>query len=198
MTRRLTDAGFSAVELLIVVALMGSLAAITVPISGTMIDDIQIRGDAHAVSGTLALTKMTAAAKFTRARLLVNLGAGTYRIETWRRTGTPGWVAEGSDLRLSAQNGFGFGALATAPPNTQVALAQPVPCLDAAEVAIAGTACVIYNSRGTPISAGGAPVTTQAVYLGGPTGVFGVVIGATGQQQVWRSNVMAGGVWVQQ
>lgn len=181
-----------------VVAVVGSLAAISVPLSGGMIDDIRLRGDAQGMSGTLALTKMTAAAKFTRARLLVDVAAGTYRIETWQRTATPGWVAEGGDLRLSAQNRFGFGTLAAPPPNTQAALAQPAPCLDDDDVAITGTACVIYNSRGTPVSPSGAPVTTQVVYLRGPTGVFGVAIGATGQQQVWRSNVVAGGVWTQQ
>lgn len=198
MTRRLADAGFSAVELLMVVAVVGSLAAISVPLSGGMIDDIRLRGDAQGMSGTLALTKMTAAAKFTRARLLVDVAAGTYRIETWQRTATPGWVAEGGDLRLSAQNRFGFGTLAAPPPNTQAALAQPAPCLDDDDVVMTGTACVIYNSRGTPVSPSGAPVTTQVVYLRGPSGVFGVAIGATGQQQVWRSNVVAGGVWTQQ
>ncbi len=198
MIRRLTDAGFSAVELLMVVALVGSLAAVSVPLSGGMIDDIRLRGDAHALSGSLALTKMTAAAKFTRARLLVNVAAGTYRIETWRRTATPGWVAEGGDLRLSAQDRFGFGPLTTPPPNTQAALVLPAPCLDNGDVVIAGTSCVIYNSRGIPVSSSGAPVTTQVVYLRGPSAVFGVTIGATGQQQVWRSNVVAGGVWTQQ
>lgn len=197
MTRRLADAGFSAVELLMVVAVVGSLAAISVPLSSGMIDDIRLRGDAQGLSGTLALTKMTAAAKFTRARLLVNVAAGTYRIETWQRTATPGWVAEGGDLRLSAQDQFGFGTLAAPPPNTQAALAQPAPCLDDDDVVMTGTACVIYNSRGTPVSSSGAPVTTQVVYLRGPSGIFGVAIGATGQQQVWRSNLVAGGVWTQ-
>ena len=181
-----------------VVAVVGSLAAVSVPLSAGMIDDIQLRGDAQTVSGALALTKMTAAAKFTRARLLVDVGAGTYRIETWQRTATPGWVAEGGDLRLSGQDRFGFGALATPPPNTQGTLALPALCLDDDDVAIAGTSCVIYNSRGTPVSSSGAPVTTQVVYLRVPSGVFGVAIGATGQQQVWRSNVVAGGVWTQQ
>ncbi len=198
MTRRCTDAGFSAVELLIAVAIIGSLAAVSVPISGGMIDDIRLRGDGQGLSSTLALTKMTAAAKFTRARLFVNEDAGTYRIEVWQRTGTPGWVAEGGDLRLSTHDRFGFGALTTPPPNTQLALAQAPPCRDNDDAAIEGTSCVIFNSRGIPVSSSGAPVTTQAVYLRGPTGVFGVIIGATGQQQVWRSTLVAGGPWRQQ
>ena len=198
MIRRLTDAGFSAVELLMVVAFAGSLAAITVPISGGIIDDIRLRGDAQGLSGTLALTKMTAAAKFTRARLLVNTAAGTYRVETWQRTATPGWVAEGGDQRLSQRDRFGAGALTAPPPDTQGALAQPPPCLDDDDVAIEGTSCVIFNSRGIPVSSAGAPVTTQVVYLNGPTGIFATVIGATGQQQVWRSNVAAGGSWKRQ
>jgi prepilin-type N-terminal cleavage/methylation domain-containing protein len=198
MIRRITDAGFSAVELLFVVAIVGSLAAVGVPISGGMIDDIRLRGDAQGVSGALALTKMTAAAKFTRARLVVNVSTGTYRIESWQKTGTPGWVAEGGDVRLSTQDNFGSGAATAPPPNTQAALAQPLPCLDDDDTAITGTACVIYNSRGIPVSSAGAPVTTQALYMRGPTGIFAVVVGATGQQQVWRTTLAASGTWKQQ
>jgi prepilin-type N-terminal cleavage/methylation domain-containing protein len=198
MIRRFNDAGFSALELLMVVALVGSLAAIGVPLSGNFIEDVRLRGDAQGLSGALALTKMTAAAKFTRARLLVNPAAGTYRIESWQKTGAPGWVAEGGDLRLAQRDQFGAGAVTTPPPDSQEALAQPTACLDNAGAAIEGTSCVIFNSRGTPVTAAGAPVTTQVVYLRGPSGVFAVVVGATGKQQVWRTNVAAGGSWKQQ
>lgn len=181
-----------------VVALIASLAAIAVPVSEGMISDIRIRGDAQTLSGTLALTKMTAAAKFTRARLNMNVVTGTYRIEVWQRTGTPGWVTESGELRLSSQDLFGSGSLTAPPPNTQAVLAQAPPCRDADAEVIVNTACVIYNSRGIPVSFSGAPVTTQVVYLRGPTGAFAVAIGPTGQQQVWRTNLAAGGAWVQQ
>ena len=79
-TTRSRDHGFSAVELLIVLAVVGSVAAMGLPISDGMIDDIRLRGDAQGLSSAVALTKMTAATKFSRSRLHVNEAAGTWQI----------------------------------------------------------------------------------------------------------------------
>lgn len=197
-TRRPHDHGFSAVELLIALAIVGSLAAMSLPISGSMIDDIRLRGDAQGLSSGVALTKMTAATKFSRSRLRVNEAAGTWQIETWQSTGTPDWVVEGATHQLSSRDQFGAGPVTAAPPNTQAAVAQPAACLAADDTTIAGTACVIFNSRGLPVSSSGAPMTTQVLYMRGPTGVFAIVIGATGQLQVWRTTSTASGAWQQQ
>jgi len=197
-TRVRPDSGFSAIELLIAVAILGSIAAIAVPMSGSMVDDIRLRGDAQSLSSAVALTKMTGAAQFTRARLRVNQAAGTYQIETWQTTGTPGWVTEGGTRQLSPGGQFGAGAVTAPPPDSQQVLAQPAACLDAEGTAMAGTSCVIFNSRGLPVSAAGAPITAQVVYMRGPTGVFGIVVGATGQMQVWRTTATANGTWQQQ
>lgn len=198
MTRRPHDHGFSAVELLIALAIIGSLAAISLPISGGMIDDIRLRGDAQGLSSAVALTKMTAATKFSRSRLHVNEPAGTWQIETWQSTGTPGWVVDGGTHQLSYRDQFGAGPLTTAPPNTQSVVAQPSPCLAADDTTIAGTACLIFNSRGLPVSGSGAPMTTQVLYMRGPTGIFAIVLGATGQMQVWRTTSTSNGAWRQQ
>lgn len=197
MTRPLRDAGFSAVELLIAVAIIGSIAAMTAPISGSMIEDIRLRGDAQGLSSAVALTKMTGAAKFTRARLRIDQNLGTYQVETWQTTGTPGWVIEGGTQRLSTGGAFGAGPVTTAPPNSQAVFGQPTACLNNEGDALDGTSCVIFNSRGLPVTSGGAPITTQVVYMRGPTGVFAIVVGATGQMQVWRTTLSAGGTWRQ-
>jgi len=197
-TRRPHDHGFSAVELLIVLAIVGSVAAMGLPISDGMIDDIRLRGDAQGLSSAVALTKMTAATKFSRSRLHVNDAAGTWQIETWQSTGTPGWVGDGDPHRLSYGGLFGAGPVTTPPPNSQSVVEQPTPCLAADDTPIAGTACVIFNSRGLPVSSSGAPTTTQVLYMRGPTGVFAIVLGATGQLQVWRTTLTANGGWRQQ
>ncbi len=168
------------------------------PISDGMIDDIRLRGDAQGLSSAVALTKMTAATKFSRSRLHVNEAAGTWQIETWQSTGTPGWILDGGAHRLSYDGQFGPGPVTTPPPNSQSVVGQPAPCLAADDTAIAGTTCVIFNSRGLPVSSSGAPTTTQVLYMRGPTGVFAIVLGATGQLQVWRTTSTANGVWRQQ
>lgn len=197
-TRRPQDRGFSAVELLIVLAVVGAIAAIGLPMSGGMIDDIRLRGDAQGLSSAVALTKMTAATKFSRSRLHVNQTAGTWRIETWQSTGTPGWIADGGTQTLSYRGQFGAGPVTVPPPNSQSVVAQPAPCLAADDTTIDGTACVIFNSRGLPVSSSGAPMTTQVLYMRGPTGVFAIVLGATGQLQVWRTTSTSTGAWQQQ
>jgi prepilin-type N-terminal cleavage/methylation domain-containing protein len=196
--RRLNDHGFSAVELLIVLAVVGSVAAMGMPISDGLIDDIRLRGDAQGLSSAVALTKMTAATKFSRSRLRVNEAAGTWQIETWQSTGTPGWIVDGGAHQLSYDGRFGPGPVITPPPNSQSVVGQPSPCLAADATAIAGTACLIFNSRGLPVSSSGAPTTTQVLYLRGPTGVFAIVLGATGQLQVWRTTSTSNGAWRQQ
>lgn len=192
------ESGFSAVEMLIVLAIMASLAAIAVPISGNMIEDARLRGDAQGVSSAIALTKMTGATKFTRARIRIDRNAGTFQIETWQTSGTPGWVSESGQQQLSYGGEFSAGPVTTPPPNSQDAVAQPAPCLDNDGAAINGTSCIFFNSRGVPVSSAGLPITTQVLYLRGPSGVFGIVVSATGRIEVWRATVTASGVWWQQ
>jgi prepilin-type N-terminal cleavage/methylation domain-containing protein len=192
------DLGFSAVELLFVVAIVGGLAAIGVPISNAIIDDIKLKGDAQTLSAAIARTKMASSAKFTHSRLRVNLNTGTHRVEMWQRTGVPGWVAGDDEVRLSDRARFGFSTVAAAPPNTQAVIAQAPQCRDDLDVPIANTACVIFNSRGMSVTPAGPVAPTQAFYLNGNAGVFGVIVGPTGQLQVWRTHPAPGSVWRQQ
>ena len=179
-------------------AILGSMAAIGIPLSAGMIDDIKIRGDAQALSASIAQSKLTAAAKFTHARLFVNTTTNSYRIQIWKKTGTPGWVAASEEFLLSDRSRFGFGTATAPPPNTLASLGQAPACLDDLGAAITGTSCVIFNSRGVSVQAAGPPATTQALYLHGPSGTFGIILGATGQLQVWRTTQTGASSWRQQ
>lgn len=173
------------------------MAAIGLPLSVGMIDDIKSRGDAQGLSAAIAQTKLTSAAKFTRARLFLNLATNTYRIQTWNRTGTPGWVDTNEALFLSDRSQFGFGVATAPPPNTQVILAQAPACLDDLGAGIPSTACVIFNSRGVSVLASGPTATTQALYLAGPSGTYGIILGTAGQLQVWHTTQGGVSAWRQ-
>lgn len=196
-TRPSASAGFSAIELLVVLAVAGTLAAMTVPMSMSMVDEYRLSGDAHDVSNSIALAKMSASAQFTRARVRINLTAGTFQVEQWQKTGTPAWVADGGISPLATGDTFGPGTIGAPPPNTQVAVAQAPACRDAANAVIANTACVLFNSRGISIDEAGAISTVRLIYLSGPTAVFAVAVSGTSQLQVWRIPP-GGGTWVQQ
>jgi prepilin-type N-terminal cleavage/methylation domain-containing protein len=192
------DSGFSALELLIVVAIVGSMAAIGLPLSSAIIDDIKSRGDAQGLSAAVAQTKLTSAAKYTHARLYMNRTANTYRIQTWNRVGTPGWVNASDETILSNRSQFGFGTVTAPPPNTVATLAQAPECLDDAGGVIVGTSCVIFNSRGVSVTAAGPPAVTQALFLQGNSGTFAIIVGAAGQLQVWKTTQAGASQWRQQ
>ncbi len=196
-TRRRESSGYSAIELLIVVALVGTVAAMSVPMSMSMVQDYRLSGDARGLSNSVALAKMSAAAQFTRARLRVDLTSGTYQVERWQKTGAPGWVAEGGIRVLGTRDRFGANGITVPPPNTQAAVAQAPLCRNDAGAAIANTACVLFNSRGVSVDEAGAPSTVRLFYLAGPTAVFSIAVSGTSQLQLWR-NSPGGGTWKQQ
>lgn len=185
-------------ELVLVVSITFVVAGSAIPMMGNTLGFFRLSGDARAVSNAAAVAKMRAAAYFTQTRLFLDLGANTYRVETWQKTGTPGWVAEGGTSSLSPRDAFGFGPVTTAPPNTQATIAQAPACLDSAGQAIPGTACMVFNSRGIPVDSTGAPTAIDAVYLTDGTGVYAVTTSATGLIALWRTSPTATPAWTRQ
>jgi len=180
------SSGFSVIELLIVVAIVGVVAAISMPVGGAAVGSYRMSGQAHAISYQVSLAKMRAAASFTRARLFVDLSSNTYRLETWNKITSHGTVDGGTE-QLPPPIGFGFGTAAAPPPNTQGAIGQAAACLDDASAVIANSACVVFNSRGIPIDSTGAPTGNDAVYLTDGRVLYGATVSATGMTQLWWS-----------
>jgi prepilin-type N-terminal cleavage/methylation domain-containing protein len=192
---RQSERGYSMIELLVVVGVVGVITAMAV---STSLGTARLLGDARGIKNQVSLSRMQAAANFTKARLYVDLIARTYRIETWRSTGVPAWVTQGGTTYLSSTAVYGFGPVGTPPPNTQAGIAQAPPCLDAAGAAIANTACILFNSRGIPVDTNGAPTAVYAIYVTDGTAVFGTTVSATSIVQLWRTNPSATPTWVLQ
>ena len=159
------ERGFSLVELMMTLGVIGIVCALAIPITDTSLRVDRLRGDATALRNLVGLAKIRASSRSTRARVHVDLGANTYALEIWDRTGGA-WVNESGTRPLSAGVTFGFGALATAPPNTQATIGMSPECTAGltATDSIANTACITFNSRGLPVDADGNLYPRHALY----------------------------------
>lgn len=180
--------GYSLIDLLAVLGLIGVLAAIAVPVSDTSLKANRLKGDADAVRNLVGLAKMRASSRFTRARVFVDLSANSYGLQVWDKTANA-WVNDGAPARTSTGVSFGFGSLTAPPPNTQVNIALSPPCTNGltAAGAIANTACIIFNSRGLPVDATGLLYARHALYLRGEIGVFATTVTSTPLIRFWSS-----------
>lgn len=177
--------GYTVIELLVTVGIMGVAAAAALPSTAAALADFRLRGDARGVHHSVGLAKMRAAARFTRERLYVDLTTNRYRLEYWSKA-TSAWTLEdGGTIELNSGVTFGFGSLESPPPNTQNALAMAPACRDAANNAIANTSCIVFNSRGIPIDSTGGPTGGSALYLTDGNGTYGITISATPLVRLW-------------
>ena len=187
MQRLARQQGYSLVDVLIVAGLISVVSAMAVPMIGTAVSGQRIQDEAQTLNSLVGQAKMRASSMFTWARVRVNTLDGTYALERWDKTANA-WVMEGGLNRLSQQSRFGFGTLATPPPNTQAAIGQSAACRVGVVVGsgpIGNTACILFNSRGLPIDGDGNLFGGHALYLTDGRAVYGTTVTATPRIRLW-------------
>jgi prepilin-type N-terminal cleavage/methylation domain-containing protein len=133
------ERGFSLLELLVVILILGIVAAMAVPNWLRIQKNARISGDAHGLSEALSIAKMRSAANFTQSRVFLYTGTSNpyFRIDVWNKSANSGvgcWVADGvqnpgtgttycitttgttnNEIFLSSGVSAGFGTVSTAP-----------------------------------------------------------------------------------
>lgn len=191
--------GFSLIDLLAVVALIGVASAIAIPMTGTALSGQRFKADAQALNNLVGLAKMRASSGFTRARVRANLADNTFVLERWDKAGGA-WVSEGGIERTFRGVRFGFGAIAAPPPGTQAAIGQSPPCqvgIAPGSTAIGNTACIVFNSRGLPINGDGDLFGGHAFYLTDGNAAHAVTVTNTPRIRLWWTGTAAG-AWKEQ
>jgi prepilin-type N-terminal cleavage/methylation domain-containing protein len=193
---RLVDAGFSLMELMVVLAFVGTLAAIAIPTVTRALASIRLNGAIRTIANMTAVTKTRAASKFSRARLYVDRTSNSFHVETWDSTVVPAqWVVDGGTTFLPVNVTFGFGVVGAPPANTQPAIQLAPACLDNAGAVVGNTDCIVFNSRGIPIDNAGAPTNVDALYITDGTTVLGVTVTGTGLIGVWSTPRVVAPLW---
>ena len=195
-----SQAGFTLIDSLVVVAIIGLVAAIALPSTTTMMSGYKIKGNAQAINHLVGLAKMRAAARFSRARVYADLNARTFRMQVWNKT-TNQWVDDSGVTPLADGVTFGFTGIAQAPPNTQAALAQSPVCTNDAGANIANTACITFNSRGMPVTnalpPAGAVTGNSGLFIMDGSAVYGTTVSMTPLIKSWWSPARSN-AWVRQ
>jgi prepilin-type N-terminal cleavage/methylation domain-containing protein len=187
--------GFSLIELMVVAAIFIVLMAIAVPQMTNFLGTYKISGAAREIAGQISLARMTAAANFTQAELVVNTAAGTYQVQTcttkntatggcttWTLVGTTATTA-GYTQSLPSGVSFGYGSITT-PAGSQTTIAQ--------------TTTILFNSRGIAVdTVAYNPTTQDAIYLSSiskPIQYYAVTVSAGGKPTLW---LYTGSAWTE-
>ncbi len=143
---RRNNSGFSMLELLVVISIIGIIAVMALPSAYTFVKGYRLHADASAIASQLNVTRFRATSQFTPYRLNVTASTGTYSMDRMSTT----YASPASEVSLGLSQGISF--LTTCPVS-----AKPgnIP-----SSVTAGSTAVYFNTRGLPVASSPPPPGT--------------------------------------
>ena len=184
MTR---DAGFTLLEILLAVALLGTLAAIAVPLTADAIDSHRTSSAARYLAGRIQLARMEAVKRSTNVGLRFEPSGGDYAFAAYVDGNGNGIrtldIGTGIDTLLLARQRLGDNF-----PHVRFGLMAGVPEADGSPDDRNGDGVRIGAARILTLGANGT-ATAGTLYLHGRRQQFAIrVLGVTGRTRVLEYN----------
>ena len=173
--RKAGSRGFSAVEILIVLAILAFLSAFAIPSLSTAMREMRFISDAQNITSALNYARLKAKSMMNPYRVEFDLDNNRWSVRRYDNA-TDSWVLEDAVNELS--NGIAASGIALA----KEAGSSPGGFPDASSSAIT------FNSRGIPVN-GTAPTANNIIYISmSDTEFRAITVTLTGKIQVWKKS----------
>ena len=198
--------GFSMLEILIVLLLMGIVAAFALPTAISHLRDYRLHSDAQAIASYLNVVRMHAASQYAPYRLVVNIGSGTYTMEELcgaktssddsACTGTNYYTALSTPKYVGGTQYFATGDTVSSCRPTSIS-GSLYPGTIVGDLSPCPNPLYFYfNTRGSPVDSSGNPMTNggDVLYMqskNGLTDAITVSLGGRVSVSTW-----SGSAWV--
>jgi len=168
------DAGFSLVELLIMLSMVAILSAVAIPTLSTVNRDMQLAADVRNISSTLTQARLKATSLMNPYRISFNLDRNQWSLEKYDS------LSDSYDLQ-QAMNGLSRG-LSGSGINFKESSSESQP----GTFPSSSSTAITFNSRGIPVDGSNIPTSNNIIYISNADVDYAITVTLTGKVQVWK------------